>query len=78
MSQAAGTAVGLVESLTAREMEVLALLARRLTKPDIARDLVITVGTVKQHTNSIYGKLGVSHRLQAVVRARSLGLLPPA
>jgi LuxR family maltose regulon positive regulatory protein len=58
-------------------MEVLALLAQRLTNPEIARDLFITVGTVKQHTNSIYGKLGVNGRRQAVARARSLGLLPP-
>ena len=43
---------------------------------EIARELVITVGTVKQHTNSIYGKLGVGDRRLAVARARSLGLLP--
>jgi LuxR family maltose regulon positive regulatory protein len=72
-----GTAPGLIEPLTAREMEVLALLDRRLTNQEIARELVITVGTVKQHTNSIYGKLGVGDRRLAVARARSLGLLPP-
>ena len=65
-----------VEALTGREMEVLALLDRRLTNQEIARELVITVGTVKQHTNSIYGKLGVGDRRLAVARARSLGLLP--
>ena len=57
-------------------MEVLALLDRRLSNQEIARELTITVGTVKQHTNSIYGKLGVGDRRLAVVRARSLGLLP--
>jgi LuxR family maltose regulon positive regulatory protein len=71
-----GTAPGLIEPLTGREMEVLALLDRRLTNQEIARELVITVGTVKQHTNSIYGKLGVGDRRLAVARARSLGLLP--
>jgi LuxR family maltose regulon positive regulatory protein len=75
-SPAPGTAAGLVEALTGREMEVLALLDRRLTNQEIARELVITVGTVKQHTNSIYGKLGVGDRRLAVARARSLGLLP--
>jgi LuxR family maltose regulon positive regulatory protein len=73
---APGTAPGLIEPLTGREMEVLALLDRRLTNQEIARELVITVGTVKQHTNSIYGKLGVGDRRLAVARARSLGLLP--
>jgi LuxR family maltose regulon positive regulatory protein len=76
LARGPGTAPGLVEPLTGREMEVLALLAQRLTNPEIARDLFITVGTVKQHTNSIYGKLGVNGRRQAVARARSLGLLP--
>jgi LuxR family maltose regulon positive regulatory protein len=67
----------LVEALTEREMEVLALLARRLTNKEIARELVIALGTVKRHTHSIYGKLGVQKRQQAVARARALGLLPP-
>ncbi|NIV37257.1 MAG: hypothetical protein GWN58_49895, partial [Anaerolineae bacterium] len=72
-----GEADGLVESLTEREMEVLALLARRLTNREIARELVIALGTVKRHTHSIYGKLGVRKRQQAVARARALGILPP-
>jgi LuxR family maltose regulon positive regulatory protein len=72
-----GEADGLVEALTEREMEVLALLARRLTNKEIAWELVIALGTVKRHTHSIYGKLGVQKRQQAVARARALGLLPP-
>ncbi len=76
LSPAPGTAVGLVEPLSGREMEVLVLLDRRLTNQEIARELVITVGTVKQHAKSIYGKLGLGDRRLAVARARSLGLLP--
>jgi LuxR family maltose regulon positive regulatory protein len=72
------SAAGLVEPLTEREMEVLTLLSRRLSNQEIARELVITVGTVKQHTNRIYGKLGVEGRRQAVDRASTLGLLSPA
>ena len=72
-----GTAVGLVEPLTEREMEVLALLDRRLTNQEIARELTIAVGTVKVHTSNIYAKLGVGDRRLVVARARSLGLLPP-
>jgi LuxR family maltose regulon positive regulatory protein len=68
----------LVESLTEREMEVLALLAQRLTNQEIAQELVISLGTVKQHTHNIYGKLGVQDRRQAVARAQALDLLSPA
>jgi len=66
----------LVEQLTPREMEVLALLAQGDSNQDIANRLVITIRTVKKHTSNIYGKLGVSTRTQAVARARALGLLP--
>jgi LuxR family maltose regulon positive regulatory protein len=65
----------LVEPLTPRELEVLRLLARGLSNQEIARELVIAVGTVKRHVNSICGKLGVSGRLQAVTHARAYDLL---
>ncbi len=65
----------LVEPLTKRELEVLHLLAAGLTNREIARELVITVGTVKRHLHTIYGKLGVRNRTQAAARTRELGLL---
>ena len=64
----------LVEPLTPRELEVLQLMADGLTNKDIADELVVTVGTVKAHSNNIYGKLGVKNRTHAVVRARELSL----
>jgi len=69
---------GLVEPLTPREMEVLELLALGDSNQVIADKLVITVRTVKKHTSNIYGKLNVNNRTQAIVRSRSLGLLPDA
>lgn len=67
---------GLVEQLTPREMEVLELLNAGDSNQAIAEKLVITVRTVKKHTSNIYGKLSVNSRIQAVARARELGLLP--
>lgn len=66
---------GLVEPLTPREMEVLELLAVGDSNQVIADKLVITVRTVKKHTGNIYGKLNAHSRIQAVTRARDLGLL---
>jgi len=65
----------LVEPLTERELEVLRLLVMGQSNAEIARELIITVGTVKRHVNSIYGKLGVQSRTQAVARAQTLQLL---
>jgi LuxR family maltose regulon positive regulatory protein len=65
----------LLEPLTERELEVLRLLVRGLSNHAMARELVITVGTVKSHINHIYGKLGVQSRTQAIARAHSLHLL---
>ncbi len=71
-----GEAAGLVEPLTPREMEVLALIAAGDANQTIADKLVITVRTVKKHTSNIFGKLNVDNRTQAAARARELGLLP--
>ena len=63
-----------VEALSARELQVLRLAAGGLSNREIAECLIVTVGTVKSHLHSIYGKLGVESRTQALVRARELGL----
>jgi LuxR family transcriptional regulator, maltose regulon positive regulatory protein len=65
----------LPEPLTAREQEILVLIAAGLTNREVAEQLVISAETVKKHTSSIYGKLGVSNRTQAASRAAELGLL---
>jgi LuxR family maltose regulon positive regulatory protein len=65
----------LIEPLSERELEVLGLIAEGLSNRQIAERLVIAVGTVKRHTNNIYGKLQVHRRTEAVARARELGLL---
>lgn len=65
----------LVEPLTDREMDVLRLIVAGLSNPEIAEELFIALSTVKSHVNHIYGKLDVENRIQAVNRARSLGLV---
>ncbi|UCC64467.1 MAG: hypothetical protein JSV36_05250 [Anaerolineae bacterium] len=65
----------LIEPLSERELEVLRLIVAGLSNPEIARDLVIAVSTVKSHVNHIFGKLGVKSRTQTVARARELDLL---
>jgi LuxR family maltose regulon positive regulatory protein len=65
----------LVEPLSDRELEVLRLVAAGLTNREVGETLFIEVSTVKSHTNSIYGKLGVKNRTQAVARAQELGLV---
>ncbi|NNJ11329.1 helix-turn-helix transcriptional regulator [Chloroflexales bacterium ZM16-3] len=65
----------LVEPLTPRELEVLALVAAGLSNHDIADRLIVGISTVKKHINNIYGKLDVLSRTQALKRARELGLI---
>ncbi len=65
----------LAEALTPRELEVLRLIAAGASNQAIAQQLVLTLGTVKKYANSIFGKLGVRSRTQAIVRGRELGLL---
>ncbi len=64
-----------VEPLSERELEVLRLMARGASNHEIAKQLVITVGTVKSHINHILVKLDAHNRTEAVARARGLGWL---
>ncbi|MFN8497172.1 MAG: LuxR C-terminal-related transcriptional regulator [Anaerolineae bacterium] len=65
----------LIEPLTEREMEILALLAERLSNREIGERLFIAPPTVKRHTVNIYQKLLVSGRREAVAKATTLGIL---
>ncbi len=67
---------GMVEPLTYRELEVLELLAQRLSAKEIAQRLIITHHTVSRHTANIYQLLAVNDRRTAVATARALGILP--
>jgi two-component system response regulator DevR len=73
----AGTAAR-VDRLTPRENTVLGLVALGLTNEQIARELVLSTGTVKLHVQHLIHKLGVANRTQAAVHAARLGLLPPS
>jgi LuxR family maltose regulon positive regulatory protein len=66
----------LIEPLTERELEVLHALASDLTMAEIGDQLFVARSTVRSHAKSIYGKLSVHSRREAVRRARALGLLP--
>jgi ATP/maltotriose-dependent transcriptional regulator MalT len=65
----------LLDPLTERELEVLSLMAQGLTNRQIAEQLVVVLGTIKAHSHSIYSKLGVNNRVQAIRRAEELSLL---
>ncbi|MFI7408091.1 LuxR C-terminal-related transcriptional regulator [Streptomyces sp. NPDC049627] len=65
----------LVEPLSGRERDVLQRLAQMMSTEDIAADLYVSVNTVKTHLKSVYRKLAVNRRHEAVRRARELGLL---
>jgi LuxR family maltose regulon positive regulatory protein len=68
---------GLVEPLSEREMEVLQLISDGLSNPEIAERLYVSVNTLRAHTSHIFQKLAVHNRMQAVNRARQIGLLAP-
>ena len=63
------------DPLSEREREVLNLLASGRTSSEIARDLFISVGTIKSHTGNIYRKLDVKNRAEALARARELKMV---
>jgi LuxR family maltose regulon positive regulatory protein len=66
------------EPLTDSERRVLRYLPTRLTGPEIAGELYVSVNTVKTHLRRIYSKLGVHRRSDAIERAHALGLLIPS
>src|SRR5436305_1607649 len=68
-------AAALVEPLTRREVEILRLIAAGMRNQEIAEQLFISLSTVKRHLANAYGKLGASHRTEAVARANALDLL---
>jgi LuxR family maltose regulon positive regulatory protein len=70
-----GAAPPLLEPLSPRETEVLRLLTTPLSHVEMAKELVVSVSTVRSHVKSIYSKLDVHSRMEAVERARQLNLL---
>jgi LuxR family transcriptional regulator, maltose regulon positive regulatory protein len=64
-----------IDDFSDRELAVLRLLSGELSQREIGGALYISLNTVKTHTKSIYRKLGVSQREDAVARARELGLI---
>ena len=68
----------LLEPLSERELQVLLLMADGASNQEIAQKLVIAYDTVKRHVGHIFAKLGVQNRMQAVRRAKELGLLDEA
>lgn len=68
-------ASGAIQALTARELEILRLIAAGLRNQEIADHLSISAATVKRHIANAYGKLGAGHRTEALVRAKELKLL---
>ena len=71
------TSAGLVEPLTQRELQVLALLGEPLSSKELAAKLGVSHATLKRHVANIYGKLGVTRRWDAVAQAKALGLITP-
>jgi LuxR family transcriptional regulator, maltose regulon positive regulatory protein len=65
----------LIEPLSKRELQVLRLLSTDLDGPDMARELVVSLNTLRTHIKNIYSKLGVSNRRAAIRRAEELDLL---
>src|SRR6478609_3275442 len=74
----AGNKEALIEQLSERELDVLRLLGTDLAGPEIARELVVSLSTVRSHTKAIYAKLGANNRRSAVTRAEELDLLSRA
>jgi LuxR family maltose regulon positive regulatory protein len=65
----------LIEPLSARELEVLSLVAQGLSNREVGRRLHVAESTVKSHLNSVYSKLGVRNRTQATAKAKAMNLI---
>jgi len=63
------------DSLTATEIKVMALLGKGKTNKEIAEELTCSIKTIKNHLNSVFNKLGVNNRTEAVVKAIEQGLI---
>ena len=74
-SRAVASSETLPVPLTERELEVLQALAHGLSNREVAEQLVITEGTVKNHVSNLIDKLGVRDRTQAVLKGQELGLI---
>jgi DNA-binding NarL/FixJ family response regulator len=75
LSNQAARPQALLNPLSERELEVLRLVVKGATNREIATTLFIAEGTVRNHLTNILGKLGVSDRTQAAVKAKELGLV---
>ena len=65
----------LIEALSEQEVAIMQLMTRGLTYDAIGKELIISINTVRYHVKSLYGKLGVSSRADAIAHAQKLGLL---
>ena len=70
-----GLDAGSPGELSDRELEVLVKISKGLTNQEIAKEMFVSVNTVKTHASNIFSKLNVSRRMQAVQRAEELGIL---
>jgi LuxR family transcriptional regulator, maltose regulon positive regulatory protein len=73
-----GASPRLAEPLRQSEIRVLRYMPTNLSTPEIARELSLSVHTVRTHVRHLFGKLGAHGRTEAVARARALGLLAPS
>jgi LuxR family transcriptional regulator, maltose regulon positive regulatory protein len=74
-SRSSVSSSSLIERLSERELEVLRLLRTDLNGPEIARELMVSLSTLRTHTQNIFAKLGVNNRRAAIRRAEELDLL---